>query len=79
MATLLQEALPTTQELKTHNHLIGDLAALDAAWEQDGYWFFRDVLDKGAVARLRQNWIDELETQGVIAPVGSAPTDKSAL
>jgi hypothetical protein len=77
MATQLQEALPITQELKTHNHLIGDLAALDAAWEQDGYWFFRDVLDKGAVARLRQNWIDELETQSVIAPVGSAPTDKS--
>jgi ectoine hydroxylase-related dioxygenase (phytanoyl-CoA dioxygenase family) len=71
------EAFPETQELKTHNHLIGDLAALDAAWEQDGYWFFRDVLDKDAVGRLRQAWIDELEKQGVIDPVGDAPTDRS--
>jgi hypothetical protein len=71
------EVLPPTQELKTHNHLIGDKPALDHAWENDGYWFFRDVLDKGAVARLRQSWIDELETQGVIDPVGDAPTELS--
>lgn len=77
MATQIAEAFPATQELKTHNHLVGDRAALDLAWEQDGYWFFRDVLDKGAVARLRQAWIDELETQKVIDPVGDAPTDKS--
>jgi hypothetical protein len=81
MATQLNNvsvpSFPVTQELKTHNHLIGDKAALDAAWEQDGYWFFRDVLDKGAVSRLRQSWIDELEKQKVIDPVGNAPTDKS--
>lgn len=47
--------LPTMQELKTRNHLLDDKAALNAAWEQDGYWFFRDVLDKQAVARLRQS------------------------
>ena len=69
--------LPKMQELKTHNHLLGDKAALDAAWEQDGYWFFRDVLDKQAVARLRQSWIDELENNAVIDPVGNASTDKS--
>jgi hypothetical protein len=23
---------------------------LDAAWERDGYWYFRDVLDEGALA-----------------------------
>ena len=81
MATQLNNvsvpSFPVTQELKTHNHLIGDKAALDAAWEQDGYWFFRDVLDKSAVSRLRQSWIDELEKQKVIDPVGNAPTDKS--
>ncbi|WP_430386809.1 phytanoyl-CoA dioxygenase family protein [Blastomonas fulva] len=71
------EAFPQTQELKTHNHLIDDQAALDAAWEQDGYWFFRDVLDKAAVARLRQSWIEELERNRVIDPVGSSATDKS--
>lgn len=83
MATQLNqhalEMLPQTKELKTHNHLLGDRAALDAAWENDGYWFFRDVLDKDAVAELRQSWIDVLEAEGVIDPVGNAPTDKSVL
>jgi ectoine hydroxylase-related dioxygenase (phytanoyl-CoA dioxygenase family) len=68
---------PHTQELKTHNHLLGDLPALDEAWEKDGYWFFRDVLDKGAVGRLRDAFTDELEAQGVIDPVGGAPTERS--
>lgn len=69
-------ALPT-REFKTHNHLIGNLAALDEAWETDGYWFFRDVLDKDAVGRLRATFVAELERQGVIDPVGDAPTDRS--
>lgn len=69
--------LPMMQELKTHNHLLDDKDALDAAWEQDGYWFFRGVLDKDVVARLRQSWIDELENNAVIDPVGDAQTDKS--
>ena len=81
MATQIQESqadgLPQMQELKTHNHLLGNLAALDEAWESDGYWFFRDVLDKDAVGRLRRSWIDVLENEGVIDPVGDAPTDKS--
>jgi hypothetical protein len=77
LMTPVSDDIPTPSELKTHNHLIGDKAALDAAWEQDGYWFFRDVLDKAAVARLRQSWIDELETQKVIEPVGGASTEKS--
>ncbi|MBV9840941.1 MAG: phytanoyl-CoA dioxygenase family protein [Sphingomonadaceae bacterium] len=82
MATLIKEApareqFPETRELKTHNHLIGNHAALNEAWEEDGYWFFRDVLDKDAVARLRQSWIDELEKQEVIDPVGDVSTAKS--
>ena len=81
MATQLQsrpeEAFPKTKELKSHNHLLGNKAALDQAWETDGYWFFRGVLDTEAVARLRKSWIDVLETEGVIDPVGDAPTDRS--
>ncbi|MFT3754444.1 MAG: phytanoyl-CoA dioxygenase family protein [Pseudoxanthomonas sp.] len=63
--------------LKTANHLIGDRAALDEAWDRDGYWFFKDALDKGAIAHLRNYWIRELEKQGVIDPVGDNHTDKS--
>lgn len=73
----MSAATPPMGELKTHNHLLGDRPALDTAWERDGYWFFRGVLDAGAVGRLRQVYIDELERQGVIDPVGDAPTDKS--
>jgi hypothetical protein len=72
-----KELFPQTQELKTHNHLLDDKAALDAAWENDGYWFFRGALDRDAVARLRKTWIDQLEHEGVIDPVGNASTEKS--
>jgi hypothetical protein len=71
------DKFPEVGELKTHNHLLGDLEALDAAWARDGYWFFRDVLDKDAVARLRKSWVDVLEREGVSDPVGDASTDKS--
>jgi hypothetical protein len=64
-------------ELRTHNHLLGDLGALDAAWEADGYWFFRDVLDRDAVGRLRAVFVAELERQGVVDPVGEASSEKS--
>ena len=67
----------STSEPKTHNHLLGNRAALEEAMERDGYWFFRDVLDKDAVARFRRVYIDELERLGVIDPVGDAPTEDS--
>ena len=69
--------VPSTREPKTHNHLIGDLPALREAMDRDGYWFFRDVLDKGAVARLRRVYTDELERLGVIDPVGDDATEDS--
>ncbi|MDG2003715.1 MAG: hypothetical protein P8J20_10325 [Novosphingobium sp.] len=69
--------VPSTTEPKTHNHLIGNLPALQEVMDRDGYWFFRDVLDKGAVARLRRVYIDELEMLGVIDPVGDAPVEDS--
>lgn len=69
--------VPSTSEPRTHNHLIGDRPALWEAIDRDGYWFFRDVLDKGAVARLRRVYIAELERLGVIDPVGDAPVEDS--
>jgi hypothetical protein len=72
-----QADFPVTRELKTHNHLIGDLAALDRAWDEDGYWFFRDALDTAAIGRLRHEYVAELERQGVVDPVGDQPTDRS--
>lgn len=57
---------PKMGELKVSNALLGDRAALAAAWEQDGYWFFRDVLDKEAVAQLRTIYLDVLKNLGVV-------------
>jgi hypothetical protein len=51
--------------LNTANSLLGDREALASAWERDGYWFFRDVLDLGAVGRLRAVYASELERLGV--------------
>lgn len=67
--------VPSTTEPKTHNHLIGDLPALQEAMDRDGYWFFREVLDKDAVARLRRIYTDELEKLGVIDPIGDAQAE----
>ena len=58
----------TMAELNVSNHLLGDRAALDAAWERDGYWFFRGVLDKDAVARTRAVYLEVLDELGVIDP-----------
>jgi hypothetical protein len=55
-------------ELNCSNHLIGNKRALDAAWEHDGYWFFRGVLDLAAVERLRGIYLEALENFGVITP-----------
>jgi hypothetical protein len=53
-------------ELNTANHLLGNRAALDAAWERDGYWFFRDVLDRRAIGRLRATYLKVLADVGAI-------------
>ena len=59
---------PMMGELKTANHLLGDQKALAAAWEQDGYWFFRDVLDKGVIAEIRNVYINYLTEMGLTDP-----------
>src|SRR5581483_6086573 len=59
---------PPMRELSVSNHLLGNRAALDAAWDRDGYWFFRDVLDKNAIARVRAIYLRVLDRLGVIDP-----------
>ncbi|MFP3368659.1 MULTISPECIES: phytanoyl-CoA dioxygenase family protein [unclassified Pseudomonas] len=55
-------------QLKTANHLLGDRKALDQAWERDGYWYFKGVLDKGVIGEMRARWIDYLQRHGLIDP-----------
>lgn len=56
----------TIGQLKTANHLIGDREALQKAWETDGYWYFRGVLDEQVIGRMREIWIDFLKRKGLI-------------
>jgi hypothetical protein len=76
-SSMRNDGLPELSELKVHNALLGNLPALDAAWEQDGYWFFKNVLDKEAVGRLRQVFVCELEKLGVIDAQGTTSTERS--
>ena len=65
-------ALPEMGELYCSNAHLGDPAALAAAWDRDGYWFFRDVLDTSVIARIRQVYVDYLVGMGLTDPADPA-------
>jgi ectoine hydroxylase-related dioxygenase (phytanoyl-CoA dioxygenase family) len=64
---------PPMGELNCANDLLDDREALNAAWERDGYWFFRDVLDKEVIGRIRQTYTDYLLDMGVAKMEGPSP------
>src|SRR4051812_7121865 len=64
--TVTRPRPPRTQPLIEANDLLGDREALDRRWREQGYWFFRDVLDKHALDTLRQIYLDELIRLGVV-------------
>ena len=59
-------ALPPMRELNVSNHLLGDRAALQAAWERDGYWYFKKVLDPEVMGRMRAVWMEFLHRSGLV-------------
>lgn len=67
-ALLAEAVTPRLQmgQLKTANHLLGDREALDRAWERDGYWYFKGVLDQGVICEMRERWIEYLQRHGLI-------------
>jgi ectoine hydroxylase-related dioxygenase (phytanoyl-CoA dioxygenase family) len=46
-------AIVPAREFEACNHLLDDFAALEAFYEENGYLFFRDVLDPGSVRDAR--------------------------
>ena len=52
--------------LAVANDTVGEPEAMLRRMEADGYLFFRDVLDQGAVARLRQHFLDVLVDWGYV-------------
>lgn len=59
---------PAMGEFNVSNDLLGDHEALKASWERDGYWFFRDVLDKAVIAKIRGIYVDYLVEMGLADP-----------
>lgn len=53
-------------ELKTSNHLLDDRQGLQEAWDRDGYWYFKGVLDPGVMAEMRAVWMEYLHRHGLI-------------
>jgi ectoine hydroxylase-related dioxygenase (phytanoyl-CoA dioxygenase family) len=60
-------------ELELSNPMLGDRAALDAAWGRDGYWLFRDQLDKDALKQLQEAYLNEITTMGIVDQGAEGP------
>src|SRR3546814_6209889 len=61
MATVTTEDLRNMTPLRVANHTVGKPDETLAMMEEDGYVYFRDVLDQGAVGSLRQRYMDRSE------------------
>lgn len=62
------------KELEEHNHLLGDPEALNKVFEEEGYLYFRDVLDKEAVEEVRAKYFSVLvDDYGVVDPGQDQP------
>lgn len=51
-------AIKPVQEFEVCNHLLDDHEALEAFYAENGYLFFRNILDADSVARARQEMLD---------------------
>jgi ectoine hydroxylase-related dioxygenase (phytanoyl-CoA dioxygenase family) len=65
-AQKISSAQRTMGQLNVSNHLLGNRDALKKAWERDGYWYFKGVLDLEVIAAMRAEWLDYLKRAGVI-------------
>lgn len=66
MPAVTAEDLRNMKPLRTANHTVGEPAKTAEMIQQDGYLYFRDVLDHGAVDRLKRKYMDVLVAMGVI-------------
>ncbi|MGE0233293.1 MAG: phytanoyl-CoA dioxygenase family protein [Flavobacteriaceae bacterium] len=66
MTAVTAEDLRNMKPLRDANATVGDAAQTLEMMEEDGYVFFRNVLDQGAVGRLRQRFLDVLVDWGYV-------------
>lgn len=85
MSSTIAINMPKFGELNQSNHLLSDKAEMCAAWHRDGYLFFRDMLDRDEIAKVRAAYRAFLEDEGLIDPSSEQPlyngadTSQSAL
>jgi hypothetical protein len=60
-------------DVHVSNDIIDNPAERARAWERDGYWFFRNVLDLEAIAEFRRPVLEELKRIGVVDADSTEP------
>ena len=60
-------------EFQTANHLLNDFESLNANFQEEGYLFFRNILDADAVLKVKQEFIQVLQEQGIVRAGASEP------
>ena len=71
--TLKSVDLQGLQPLHVANPYLDDPQSLNRMWKEDGYLFFRDVIDKDAIADLQKTYLDALIDLGVIDTGSTEP------
>ena len=73
MPAVTAEDLRNMKPLRTANHTVGDPERTSEMIAEDGYLYFKDVLDHGAIARLKQKYIGVLVEMGFVDAGAAEP------
>jgi hypothetical protein len=61
------------KQLQDTNHALGDREALLGMMRDQGYWLFRDVLDREALGAVRDRYMAELHDRNLVDPAVNEP------
>lgn len=64
--TITARDLAGLKPLREANDWLNDPQALDRMWKEDGYLYFRDILDKSDLAEVQRTYIDVLIDLGAV-------------
>ncbi len=60
-------------KLREANGYLDDFGCLTTLFEQEGYLFFRDVLDRAEVERVKRDFVSVLQAQGIVRTGATEP------
>src|SRR5689334_5939603 len=64
---------PRTGRFKIANDFLDDSDELETSFQQDGYLFFRQVLNVEQVLDVKRDFVRVLQQQGIVTPGSSEP------